>query len=222
MQSKQSAIVKRIVDVLLTVLLLCLMAYQVTGEKYHEWIGIGMTILVIVHQILNRKWYKASFKGKYNAYRILTLMIDVSLIVVFALTAFCGMSMSSHAVPFLYGMTKLSFARKMHLAMSYWAFVLMGIHLGLHIPAMTSKLKIPDKGKIVISSVMCIVAGAGLYYFLKNNIADYMFFKTPFAFLDYEKAAALVFLENILMLSFWAYIGTWVALICKKIQKKKE
>ena len=75
MQSKQSTIVKRIVDVLLTVLLLCLMAYQVTGEKYHEWIGIGMTILVIVHQILNRKWYKASFKGKYNAYRILTLII---------------------------------------------------------------------------------------------------------------------------------------------------
>lgn len=222
MQSKQSTIVKRIVDVLLTVLLLCLMAYQVTGEKYHEWIGIGMTILVIVHQILNRKWYKATFKGKYNPYRILTLVVNIGLFSTFALTAFCGMSMSSHAVPFLYGMTKLSFARKMHLAMSYWAFVLMGIHLGLHIPAMTSKLKIPDKGKIVIFSVMCIVAGAGLYYFLKNNIADYMFFKTPFAFLDYEKAAAMVFLENILILSFWAYTGTWAALICKKIQKKKE
>lgn len=222
MQSKQSTIVKRIVDVLLTVLLLCLMAYQVTGEKYHEWIGIGMTILVIVHQILNRKWYKATFKGKYNPYRILTLVVNIGLFSTFALTAFCGMSMSSHAVPFLYGMTKLSFARKMHLAMSYWAFLLMGLHLGLHIPVMTAKLKLSDKWKIIISSVMCIVAGIGLFFFLKNNIPDYLFFKTPFAFLDYEKAAALVFLENILMLSFWAYIGTWVALICKKIQKKKE
>ena len=50
----------------MTVLLLCLMAYQVTGEALHEWIGIGMTILVIIHQILNRKWYGAIFKGKYN------------------------------------------------------------------------------------------------------------------------------------------------------------
>jgi len=42
------------------------MAYQVTGEVLHEWIGMGMTALVIIHQILNRKWYGAIFKGKYN------------------------------------------------------------------------------------------------------------------------------------------------------------
>ncbi len=36
MQGKSSTIVKRTVDVCMTVLLLCLMAYQVTGEKYHE------------------------------------------------------------------------------------------------------------------------------------------------------------------------------------------
>ena len=39
-----------------------MMAYQVTGEVLHEWIGIGMTILVIIHQILNRKWYGSVFK----------------------------------------------------------------------------------------------------------------------------------------------------------------
>ena len=50
---------KRIIDVCMTILLLFLMAYQVTGEVLHEWIGIGMTVLVIVHQILNRKWYGA-------------------------------------------------------------------------------------------------------------------------------------------------------------------
>ena len=53
--------VKRIVDAVMTVLLLFLMAYQVTGESAHEWIGMGMTALVIVHQILNRKWYGALF-----------------------------------------------------------------------------------------------------------------------------------------------------------------
>ncbi|HBY32222.1 MAG TPA: hypothetical protein DEG74_00440 [Clostridiales bacterium] len=149
-------------------------------------------------------------------------MIDVSLLSVFALTAFCGMSMSSHAVPFLYGMTKLSFARRMHLSMSFWAFLLMGLHLGLHIPVMTAKLKLSDTWKIIISSVMCIVAGIGLYFFLKNNIPDYLFFKTPFAFLDYEKAAAMVFLENILILSFWAFAGAQAALLCKIFQSKKE
>ena len=58
---RSNHIVKRIVDAAMIVLLLFLMAYQVTGETAHEWIGIGMTVLVIVHQILNRKWYGALF-----------------------------------------------------------------------------------------------------------------------------------------------------------------
>ena len=49
---------KHIVDVLLGVGLLLLMSYQVTGEAGHEWTGIVMTLLMILHQILNRKWYR--------------------------------------------------------------------------------------------------------------------------------------------------------------------
>ena len=52
MQGNHNTMVKRIVDVCMTVLLLCLMAYQVTGEALHEWIGIGMTVLVIIHYCL--------------------------------------------------------------------------------------------------------------------------------------------------------------------------
>ena len=138
---------KRIVDIAMTAVLLCLMAYQVTGEAAHEWCGIAMTALVIVHQILNRRWYGTLLKGKYHAYRIAATALNILLLAAFALTAFCGMSMSGHAVPFLYGMTRVSFARQMHLSMSHWAFVLMGLHLGFHIPAMTAKLgKKPLRG----------------------------------------------------------------------------
>ena len=61
-KSKTSSMVKRIVDAVMSVLLLVLMAYQVTGEAAHEWIGMCMTVLVIIHQILNRKWYSALLK----------------------------------------------------------------------------------------------------------------------------------------------------------------
>ena len=206
----------------MTVLLLCLMAYQVTGEVLHEWIGIGMTVLVIIHQILNRKWYGAIFKGKYNAYRIISTVINVMLLLSFVLTAFCGMSMSSHAVPFLYGITKASFARRMHLSMSYWAFVLMGLHLGMHIPVMFARLHLTGKLKTVISAALCIVAGIGLFLFIRNGMPDYLFFRVPFAFLDYEKAGALVFLENVLMLLFWAFIGAEIAVLCRNSQIKTE
>ena len=220
MQRKQNIMLKRIVDVCMTVLLLCLMAYQVTGEALHEWIGIDMTVLVIIHQLLNRKWYGALFKGKYNPYRIITTVVNIALLLSFAMTAFCGMSMSGHAVPFLYGMTKVSFARRMHLSMSHWAFVLMGLHLGMHVPVMFARLQLTDKLKMVISVALCIVAGIGLFLFIRNGMPDYLFFRVPFAFLDYEKAGALVFLENILMLSFWVFIGTEVAILCRNSQMK--
>ena len=84
--------VKKTVDACMTILLLCLMAYQVTGEALHEWIGIGMTFLVIVHQILNIRWYRAMFKGKYNSYRTGVTLVNGLLIVSFLVTAFCGMA----------------------------------------------------------------------------------------------------------------------------------
>ena len=91
-RAKTNMIIKRTVDAAMTVLLLCLMAYQITGEMAHEWIGMGMTVLVVIHQILNRKWYSALFRGKYHPYRSITAILNILLLVSFALTAFCGMT----------------------------------------------------------------------------------------------------------------------------------
>ena len=222
MQTGTKNIIKRIVDVGMTVLLLCLMAYQVTGEALHEWIGMGMTALVVFHQVLNRKWYGSIFKGKYHALRVLMTSVNVLLIASFILTAFCGMSMSGYAVPFLYGMAPVSFVRRMHLSMSHWSFVLMGLHLGIHIPVMTARFKWKDRTRTYVVCAFAVVAGVGLYLFLKNNMPDYLFFRVPFAFLDYEKAGILVFLENILMLLFWAFIGTEASVLCRAAGKKDQ
>ena len=143
------------------------------------------------------------------------------LLLSFALTAFCGMSMSSHAVPFLYGMAPVSFVRRMHLSMSHWSFVLMGLHLGMHIPAMTAALRRNDRAKIVFTCLFVIAGGFGLYLFLRSGMPDYLFFRVPFAFLDYDKAGWLVLIDNLLMLSFWACVGMSAAYICRKCISQK-
>ena len=215
-ENSKSKMTRRLVDVCMSVLLLFLMAYQVTGEVVHEWIGIAMTFLVIVHQVLNRRWYKAIFKGRYNPYRIVTTAVNILLLLSFLITALSGMCMSGHAVPFMYGMAPASLARKMHLAMSHWSFVLMGLHLGLHIPAMTAGMKIDGRKRTIIAAVFTCIAGTGLFLFLRSGWANYMFFRAAFAFLDYENAGALVLLENILMLLFFAFIGDQAAVLSRK------
>lgn len=205
MQAKTESIIKRIVDVALTVLLLFLTAYQVTGEVLHEWLGIGMTVLLIGHHILNRKWYKAVFKGKYSPYRIAMTAVNVLLLVSIAMTALSGMSMSGQAVPFMYGLINVMTARTLHLAMSYWSFILMGVHIGLHIKAITAKM--PDMGKLIFKMLLSGISGVGLWLFLKSGIVNYITFRTHFAFLDYQTAKWLIILQNFAMLLFFALVG---------------
>ena len=207
---------RRLVDAAMTVLLLFLMAYQVTGETAHEWIGMGMTLLVIMHQILNRKWYGALFRGRYHPYRAVTALVNILLLLSFALTAFSGMSMSGHAVPFLYGMTPASFARRAHLSLSHWAFVLMGLHLGLHLPVMAAGLHLKNRARKL---PLCAVTGigiVGLWLFMRSGIVDHLFFRVPFAFLDYDKAGWLVVSENLLMLLGWAGLGCWLSIFLRR------
>ncbi len=220
MRAKQTKTIKMTVDACLTVLLLCLTAYQVTGEALHEWFGIGMTAVLILHHVLNRKWYAALFKGKYSAYRIVSTAVNTLLLVSIALTALCGMAMSAHAVPFLYGMLPVSFARQVHLALSFASFALMGLHLGLHIPAMTARWNRTLK---TILAILCTaVAGVGAWVSIKNGIWNYVFFRSPFAFFDYDKSGVLVFSENLAMLIAFAAVGACVASLIRVIGAKEK
>ncbi|MGB4091673.1 MAG: DUF4405 domain-containing protein [Ruminococcus flavefaciens] len=218
MQTKTTIIIKRIVDGVLTVLLLFLMAYQVTGDVLHEWLGIGMTVTLVLHHILKRKWYKSVFKGKYSHYRIVMTAVNTLMLAAIALTALSGMSMSGHAAPFMYGLINMMTARTLHLAMSYWSFILMGVHIGLHITAMTAKMS--DRGKVIFNVILTGVSGVGLWLFLKSDIVKYITFRTHFAFLDYTTAKWIVILQNLAMLLFFVLVGYVLSEVTQKNKDK--
>ena len=201
--------------------LLFLMSLQVTQQFTHEWTGIAMTVLFIVHHIFNYKCYKTLFKGKYNFLRIFQLLLNILLLVSFIITAVSGMAMSRFATPFMKGLMKASDARKLHLALSYWTFVLTGLHIGLHFGMITAKL---PKGifRKIAAVIMAAVSVYGFVLFLNTNIFDYMFMKTQFAFLDYDKAAWLVILQNFVMLISWAFTAYLLSLSVKLLSAKKQ
>lgn len=203
MQMKRA---KHIVDILLGIGLLLLMSYQVVGEAGHEWTGIAMTELMIVHQVLNRKWITALFKGKYTPLRITQTFVNAALVICFVLTALCGVNMSVHAVPFLGDFMRASLGRRLHLTLSHWCFVLIGLHLGLHIPAMLKGVKSQALRRAGFG-LSILAAGAGLWLFLRNNYPNYLFYRVPFAFIDYDKAVLLLLLEALLIAFFWVFVG---------------
>ena len=215
MQDKGKIILKRVVDACMIVLLLFLIAYQVTGGTLHEWLGIATALVLILHHALNFKWISSLFKGKYNAYRVATVVVNALLLSSVVPTALCGLAMSAHAAPFLYDFLPGAFARRYHLAMSFWTFLLVGLHLGLHIPALTARFRWNGKVKNSLAATFTVLSGVGFWLFDKNRIPDYIFFRTHFAFLDYEKAAVLVFAENLAILAAFAFLGASCASLLK-------
>lgn len=216
---KAKHVTMRIIDLIMTGNLLFLMALQVTQQLAHEWIGIAMTVLFIVHHIFNYKYYKTIFKGKYSFLKVFQLMISVLLLASFIATAFSGMAISRYATPFMKGIMKASDARKLHLVISYWSYVLMGVHIGLHFGIITAKL---PKGvfRIISAAVITGVSVWGFMLFLDANIFEYMFMQTHFAFPDYDKAAWLVIVENLVMLIAWAFMAYILSLFVKSVTAK--
>ena len=178
------------------------MSSQVTGQEAHEYSGIIMFALFLVHQYLNRKWFGALFKGRYTLLRSVNTAVTLALLVSFVMTGFSGIIMSEN-FPALNIEALTSFARLAHLSCSYLSFTLMGIHLGLHWGMIAGKIQ------AALPKILAVIAaGYGLYAFVwVNNIFSYIFLTNEFAFLDYDKNPAIVILENISMMSFWTLIG---------------
>lgn len=133
--------IKMIVDILMSVLLLCLMAYQIVGEVLHEWFGAGMLVLFITHTILNLKWYGSLFKGKYTALRVIGTILNFAVLASILCLNYSGIVMSRHLFAFLPIDSGMALARVMHLTAAYWGFILMSLHLGLHWGMITGMLK---------------------------------------------------------------------------------
>lgn len=116
----------------------------------------------------------------------------------------------------------MALARKLHLAGSYWAFVLMGVHLGMHWSMMTRKLFGKIEGKKWIWSIRilgAILAIAGVWLFIRGGTYRNLFLLDEFAFLDYETPGTLIILQNLLMMSTWIFAGHYLT---KKLRNNRK
>lgn len=209
--------IKMGIDVSMTVLLLLLMAYHITGQKLHEWFGAGMLVLFLLHNILNIRWYGNLFKGKYTLLRVTQVIINFSVLASMLCLGFSGIVMSHHVFAELPIHGPMSTTRAMHLAASYWGFVLMSIHLGFHwsmilgmFGRLWSRTKMPAAFTWLLRFIAVFIAGYGAYCFHKENIVSYMFLKQEFVFFDFERSAVSVFAEYISMMGFWVFVSFYV------------
>lgn len=213
-----------ILDIIMTVLFIILMGYYITGNVIHEILGTITFILFIIHNILNIKWYKSIFKGKHSFQRTFHIVINLLLFIAMIGMMISGIMISSDVFDFLNIKTTM-FGRKLHMISTSWGFVLMSIHIGLHITGVMNKLNTKMKNntfQYVYYFVLLLLIGFGIYSFISFRLLEEMFLLVDFKFFDYEQSTILFYLKYIAILIAISLVIYIILKLIKIIKNKKE
>lgn len=181
------------------------MAFSRAESIAHEWGGLVLFAVILVHLTLNRRWFGNLFRGKYNPARSISTAADAALILAVILIAVSGMVISGYAFAPL-NLSGSSWGRKIHFVSTAWLFLLCGFHCGAHFGK--GKRNVP----IYILGTFGIAATAVLKFcqrlFLLNE-----FVYTP------EVPHWCVYLMHGLMFTSFMAMGSGLKSITEKIRK---
>ena len=217
------------VDISMTILSIILMGgnYLFPADIVHEILGLALFLLWAVHISLNRRWYGAIFKGKYNPYRIMQTVINCGILICTIFLMISGIILSNHIFTFLNIQGGLGFARIAHLLASHWYYLFMSLHIGLHVSMIANKIaqkkdaanessnqeSKPQSSarKIIFRIVLALACLYGLYAFIIRGVWKYLFLRQQFFFFDLERGYVLFALDYISIIILFATISHLLA-----------
>ena len=207
---------KTINRILLVLSLIVLFASGYTSNNtiklIHEWAGIVFIVVVLLHLILNRQWFKTLLKGKYNTNRFVILVVDLALIILLILITLSSIVISRYLLRFMNCHILSSvLARRFHLSLTAWLFVICGFHNGLHVN--TSKM---NKITIILNYIFVII---GALIFI-----NFKFYNDLFLVNEYPSPPLKGFgkLFILYLLFFMAYTSLGILYSYYRRPKKQE
>ncbi len=194
------------VDIAMTLLLIVLMAYYITGNLLHEWLGAALYLLFILHHLLNLPWYRALLKGRYHAVRTVHTVLNLLLLASMLGLMASSVMISRNVFGFL-GIRTSEFGRRLHMVSAAWSFVLMSAHLGLHWGVAASRVNISPH---ICRRIAIALSTYGLFAFLSQQVGAKMLLMVKHTIFNGE--TALLFFADyaaiMVLFASIAYYGT--------------
>lgn len=170
----------------LAVLLPILMAEILTGQEFHEWIGVVMAVLLILHHRLERKWWRNVGTGGFTPYKCISAMLNLFMLADILALVVSGIMMSGFVFDWLSISGGMILSRRFHLFASHWGMAVW-----------------------LCRGIGAEVALFGVYVFIRQNMVDYLFLRTAFVFWDETKSAVLFFSEVLSMMGLFIGVGCY-------------
>lgn len=213
---KPRVIIKIGIDIAMTVALMLLMSYELIGQGKHEWIGMAMFILFLVHHVLNRKWILNMGKGQWTPVRIWQTVLVVWVLATMLGSMVSGIVLSREVFAFLPIHAGQSWARTIHLVCAYWGFAGMSFHLGFHWNMMMVMAKkhigeSSNRRKWICRFLAAGIVIYGVVAFVKRDIGSYMLLKNEFVFFDYSEPLIFFFADYIAIMGLFVCAGHYLS-----------
>ena len=202
------------VDISMAAILLFLLGWHLFGNFPHEILGTGLFVLFSIHNILNFRWYRSLFRGRYTVFRAVQTAVILLLWLCIVLTAASSLMISRDVWAFL-DVPGAAVGRKIHLVATAWLFVLSGVHLGFHGEAVVGKIRRFFKRRtktaftagIFFTVLTAAAAVYGAVVFVRRRLYSDLFLLSEFKFFDFEESPAVFLAEAVCMTVLFAVAG---------------
>ncbi len=216
---KTKAPLKIMVDLAMTALFLGQMGYHMMDNRMHEWTGVTLLMLFILHHALNIGWHRALPRGRYTPERLLlTAMLSVAV---------SAILVSRHVFDFL-GLKMRAIGRRIHMPATMWFFVFMSLHLGLHLPPMIAALRRRHPwmqtpiAKTILRALSLLLFLYGVYEFVSRELYMELLMLREFAFLEYGESLGTFFTAYAAMVAAGALISYALLHALKRMKAKRK
>jgi len=214
---KTKTLYKLGIDLAMIVLFLITMACRLTGSTIHEFLGVFLAILFCFHNIIYWRWYIALFKGRYPPLRIFHTAINLLLFLIMLVLLTSGAMLSHTLIGFMDLKGGLS-ARKLHILSTYWGFILMSIHLGIHwemimsVAHQIAQVAYPNRSRTFhLKFLALVIAIYGVFASFRLEIGSKLILNYAFDFWDYDKSPLFFFLDYLSVMEMYACLAYYTA-----------
>lgn len=224
---KPKLIGQLVTDICMTVLLFLLMAFELIGRMAHEWIGIGIFVLFLIHHILNWSWNKSLLRGKYTPFQIFQTVVAALTFVMMLGCIISAVLISRYVFSFLPIHSGRSFGRVLHMFCVYWFFIISSLHLGVNWNRITGTAARLFQSRSHRREKLLRVIGTGIalygiYAFVRRGIPGYLFLQIPFAFFDFQEPLLFFLLDYAAVTGTFVWIGNYLGKATRRLSNRKQ
>ena len=167
------------IDTGLLVLVFVQMSIAYLDPDAHEWTGIALGILCVVHLVVNLRRLRSLFRGR----SYLRSVVDIVLLAWIVVEMCTGLALSSAIAPGLALRKGREAARLVHAVAAHWGFLLVAVHVGLH-GAGRGRRTVPKSRKVISALVVLALVAGGVFSCVQLDFVSYLIPRNTALFLS--------------------------------------